>query len=79
MSDILREAWAYQKIMQEGEIRARHQVVLDVIQARFPELLPYAKKQLEAIQDTEVKVLGSENEHSADGRGSSPVYFRNWR
>jgi len=54
MSDILRETWAYQKIMQEGEIRARHQVVLDVIQARFPELLPYAKKQIEAIQDTEV-------------------------
>ncbi|SRR6266487_4596933 len=54
MSDILRETWAYQEIMKEGELRARHQDVLDVIQARFPEILPYAKKQMEGIEDTEV-------------------------
>jgi len=54
MSDILRETWAYQEIMQEGELRARHQAVLDVIQARFPEILLYAKKQMEGIDDTEV-------------------------
>ncbi len=28
--------------------------VLDVIQARLPEILPYAKKQLEGIQDAEI-------------------------
>jgi len=54
MSDILREIWAYQEIMKEGELRARHQDVLDVIQARFPEILPYAKKQLEGVQDVEI-------------------------
>jgi predicted transposase YdaD len=54
MSDILRETWAYQEIMKEGELRARHQDVLDVIQARFPEILPYAKKQMEGIEDTEL-------------------------
>ena len=54
MSDILRETWAYQEIMKEGELRARHQDVLDVIQARFPEILPYAKKQLEGVQDVEI-------------------------
>jgi hypothetical protein len=54
MSDILRETWAYKEIMKEGELRARHQDVLDVVQARFPEILPYAKKQLEDIQDAEI-------------------------
>ena len=54
MSDILRETWAYQEIMKEGELRARHQDVLDVIQARFPEILSYAKKQIEGIEDTEL-------------------------
>ena len=52
--DILRETWAYQEIIKEGELRARHQVVLDVIQARFPEILLYAKKQIADIQDTEL-------------------------
>jgi hypothetical protein len=51
MSDILRETWAYQEIMQEGELRGLHRAVQDVIQERFPEILPYAKKQIEGIQD----------------------------
>jgi flagellar biosynthesis/type III secretory pathway protein FliH len=55
LSDILRETWAYQEIMQEGELRGLHQAVEDVIQERFPEILLYAKKQLEGIQD--VKAL----------------------
>ena len=50
MSDILRETWAYQEILQEGELWGLHQAVQDVIQERFPEILPYAKKQLEGIQ-----------------------------
>lgn len=54
MSDILRETWAYQEILKEGELRARHQDVQDVIHERFPEILPYAKKQLEGIQDAEI-------------------------
>jgi predicted transposase YdaD len=54
MSDILRETWAYQEIMKEGELKARHRDVLDVIQARFPEILLYAKKQIAGIQDTEL-------------------------
>ncbi len=54
MSDILRETWAYQEIMQEGELWGLHLAVQDVIQARFPEILPYAKKQMEGIVDTEL-------------------------
>ena len=53
-SDILRETWVYQEIMQEGELRGLHQAVQDVIQERFPEILPYAKEQLEGIQDAEI-------------------------
>jgi hypothetical protein len=55
MSDILRETWAYQEILQQGELRGLHRAVQDVIQERFPEILPYAKKQLEGIQDAEIK------------------------
>jgi len=54
MSDILRETWAYQEIMQEGELRGLHRAVQDVIHERFPEILPYAKKQLDGIQDAEI-------------------------
>jgi predicted transposase YdaD len=54
MSDILRETWAYQEIVQEGELRALHQALLDIVQARFPEILPYTKKQTEGIEDTEI-------------------------
>lgn len=53
MSDILRETWAFQEIVQEGELRALHQALLDIVQARFPEILPYTKKQTEGIEDTE--------------------------
>lgn len=54
MSDILRETWAFQEIVQEGELRALHQALLDIVQARFPEILPYTKKQTEGIEDTEI-------------------------
>jgi hypothetical protein len=37
--------------MQEGELRVLRQVLQDVIQARFPEIVPYAKKHIESIED----------------------------
>jgi hypothetical protein len=52
--DILEDSWVVQEERREGELRGLHQAVLDVIQARFPEILPYAKKQMEGIEDTEV-------------------------
>jgi hypothetical protein len=74
MSDILRETWAYQEIVQEGELRVLHQALLDVVQARFPEILPYTKKQTEGIEDAgDLETLDRENEHSADSRRSSTV------
>jgi hypothetical protein len=52
--DILEDSWVVQEERREGELRGLHQAVLDVIQARFPEILPYTKKQMEGIEDTEV-------------------------
>jgi len=52
--DILEDSWVVQEERREGELRGLHQAVLDVIQARFPEILPYAKKQMEGIEDTEI-------------------------
>ncbi len=52
--DILEDSWVVQEERLEGELRGLHLAVQDVIQARFPEILPYAKKQMEGIEDTEV-------------------------
>ena len=54
MGDKLRETWAYQEILKEGKLEALRQVIQDVVQARFPEIVPYAKKQIEGIEDTEI-------------------------
>lgn len=54
MSDVLRETWAYQEILQEGELRALRQVFQDVVQERFPEIAPFAKKQVDGIEDTDI-------------------------
>jgi hypothetical protein len=54
MQDILRETKAYQEIMQEGELLALHQAVLDIVQERFSEIVSFAKKQIDDIQDPEI-------------------------
>jgi len=53
MQNILRETWAYQVIMQEGELRALRQAVLDIVQERFSEIISFARKQIDDIQDPE--------------------------
>jgi len=52
--DILEDSWVVQEQRREGELRGLHLAVQDVIQARFPEILPFVKKQMEGIEDTEV-------------------------
>jgi flagellar biosynthesis/type III secretory pathway protein FliH len=54
MQDILRETRAYQEIMQEGELRALRQAVLDIVQERFSEIISFARKQIDDIQDPEI-------------------------
>ncbi len=52
--DILDDSWVVQEERQQGELRGLHQALLDIVQARFPEILPYTKKQTEGIEDTEI-------------------------
>ncbi len=60
-NDILRETWVFQEIMQEGEekglkkgLEGLRQTLLDVVQARFPELSFLARGQVAFIEDLEV-------------------------
>ena len=52
--DILEDSWVVQEERLEGALRELRQAVLDVIRARFPEIVPYAKKQIDGVEDTEM-------------------------
>lgn len=60
--DILRETPVYQEVLaeglekglKEGELRAQRQILLDVVQERFPGLAHLAKKQADTIEDPEI-------------------------
>jgi len=49
-NDIIEESWVYQEWMAQ----AHRKTLLDIVQARFPEILHLAKKQAESIEDPEV-------------------------
>ena len=51
--DILEDSWVVQEERREGAVRELRLAVLDVIQARFPEIYLYAKKHIEVLEDTE--------------------------
>jgi hypothetical protein len=53
-NDILEDSWVVQEERLEGELRGLHLAVQDVIQERFPEIVPYSKKQIDGIEDTEL-------------------------
>jgi len=60
-NDILRETWVFQEIMQEGEekglkkgLEELRRTLLDVVQARFPELSFLARGQIAFVEDLEV-------------------------
>ena len=60
--DILEESWAYQEIvkkglekglqqgLKKGELQAQRETLLDIVQARFPELVSLTKKQTSNIK-----------------------------
>jgi hypothetical protein len=52
--DILEDSWVVQEERREGAVQGLHLAVQDVIQARFPEILLYAKKRTDGIEDTEL-------------------------
>ena len=61
LDDILEESWTYQEILNKGKQRERqkriqeqHEVVLNLIKMRFPELDSFAQPRVEAINDADV-------------------------
>lgn len=70
LEDILRDTPVYQEVLaegeekglekgrelglKEGELRAQRQTLLDIVQERFPAIARLAKRQADAIEDTEV-------------------------
>jgi predicted transposase YdaD len=60
-NDFLRDSPVYQEVLAEGlekglkkGLEAQRQTLLDIVQERFPEIVPLAKKQADAIEDPEV-------------------------
>lgn len=58
--DILRESLIYQEILEEGaeqerarRIQEQREMLLNIVQLRYPELLELAKQQAESIKDAE--------------------------
>ena len=56
--DIIEESWVYQEILQKGvqqerqeELRNQSQLLLAIVQARFPEMLDLAQKQMSTFTD----------------------------
>src|SRR5437667_2163970 len=58
LEDILRDTPVYQEVLAEGEekgkLEAQHEVLLDIVQERFPEIASLARKQANTIEDPEV-------------------------
>jgi predicted transposase YdaD len=62
LNDFLRDSPAYQEVLaeglekglKEGELLAQRRTLLDIVQERFPEIVPLVKKQADAIEDPEV-------------------------
>src|SRR6266516_1250296 len=49
MQNILRETWAYQEILQEGELEGLRRALLKIVQKHFPEMIDVTQKQIEGI------------------------------
>jgi len=62
LDDILRDTPVYQEVLAEGEekglekgkLEAQHEVLLDIVQERFPEIASLAKRQADTIEDPEM-------------------------
>ena len=57
LRDALRDSWAYQEIMQEGReegLQEQRLTLLEIVQSRFPDIEPLAKKTVDSIGDLAV-------------------------
>lgn len=58
--DILEDSWGYQELtaqprqkgLREGELQARRDAVLDIVQDRFPSLVTLVSSHIQNIDDT---------------------------
>ena len=58
--DILEDSWAYQEIvakgqqkwLHQGELQARRDTILDIVQDRFPPLVTLVSSHIQNIEDT---------------------------
>jgi hypothetical protein len=60
LDDILEESWFYQEILRKGveqerqrRIQEKREIVVKLVQMRFPELVPLAEQHLPFIHDPE--------------------------
>ena len=78
MRDVLRDAWAYQEIMEEGReeerqqrLKDQRQMLMTFVQAHFPKLAHLAKEQAdainnpEALQNLSLRLLAAQTEEQA--------------
>ena len=58
LEDILRDTPVYQEVLAEGEekgkLEAQHELLLDIVQERFPEIASLARRQADTIEDPEM-------------------------
>src|SRR5712692_1962123 len=62
LEDFLRDTHVYQEVLAEGEekglekgkLEAQHEVLLDIVQERFPEIASLARRLADTIEDPEV-------------------------
>ncbi len=50
--DVLEDSWG-EEWRREGALRGLHQVLVEVVQVRFPEIVDLTKKQIEGVEDPE--------------------------
>jgi hypothetical protein len=51
--DIFEDSWVMQEWRREGAVRGLYQVLLEVVQIRFPEIVDLTKKQIEDVKNPE--------------------------
>lgn len=54
LEEIFQDSWAYQDIFHKGEAKGSQRTLSNVIEARFPEIVPLVQKYIDTIVDLEV-------------------------
>ena len=52
--DIFGDSWVVQEWRREGAVRGLYQVLVEVVQVRFPDIVDLTKKQIVGVEDPEL-------------------------